>query len=187
MYFLTYHCKPNKESTDYNKVAGAFVNCYIESESIKQAEKISRLEILKNNWRILSLEDSYSIDSETISEKGRKYYDQALIDKIVFVYHTYDSNEESNVNFKNDFAVFTTKFVLEDKRTITYVSHELEDDAWQFFSNDEFDDYSSVAKVIGFNEILEIDPTLIELISLEPGCYAERANKNDFWKINKII
>ena len=33
-------------------------------------------------------------------------------------------------------AVFTTKFVLKQKRTITYVTHDAEDGAWQFFNND---------------------------------------------------
>ena len=29
-------------------------------------------------------------------------------------------------------AVFTTKFVIIDKKDISYVTHDKEDDAWQF-------------------------------------------------------
>ena len=34
-------------------------------------------------------------------------------------------------------AVFTTKYVIQDKHTITLVSHDLQDGAWQFLSNDQ--------------------------------------------------
>ena len=56
-----------------------------------------------------------------------------------------------------DTAVFTTRFVIEDKKTITYVTHEIEDGAWQFFSDDRFDDFESVAKVVGLREIIKLD------------------------------
>ena len=87
---------------------------------------------------------------------------------------------------KYDTAVFTTIFVLEDKKTITYVSHELEDKAWQFFSDDKFDDFEKVAKVVGLQEIIDIDPTLKNIIDLDEGYYATRKSKKDNWTINKI-
>ena len=175
-----------RNSGDYSKVAGAYVNCYIDADSQSKAEKISRKEISKNNWKIISQEDNYPINAKTISDKGKEYYNQALLDKVDFVYHTYEFANEIGEYLKNDIAVFTTKFVLEDKETITYVSHELQDGAWQFFSDDKFNDYNLVGRVVGFNEILEIDPSLIDLLSLEPGYYAKRSNKNDIWRINQI-
>jgi hypothetical protein len=88
-------------------------------------------------------------------------------------------------NNENDIAVFTTKYVLEDKRIITYVSHEMEDGAWQFFSNDEFEDFSKVARVVGLNEIMDLDPTLRELVGMEIGYIATRNDLNDKWKIRQ--
>ena len=85
-----------------------------------------------------------------------------------------------------DTAVFTTKFVLDDKKTITYVIHELEDGAWQFFSNDKFDDFEKVARVVGFQEIIDIDPTLQEVMDMDEGHYAIRKSKKDNWVISKI-
>jgi hypothetical protein len=46
-------------------------------------------------------------------------------------------NDSKNINelkFEDSLntAIFTTKFVSEDKNEITYVSHDLEDGAWQF-------------------------------------------------------
>jgi hypothetical protein len=85
----------------------------------------------------------------------------------------------------SDTAVFTTKFVLEDNKAITYVTHDLEDGAWQFFSDDEFEDFQGVAKIVGLNEIMDIDPTLKELADMKPGHVATRKNKEDKWTIKK--
>ena len=46
-------------------------------------------------------------------------------------------------------TVFTSKFVVIDKKDITIIRHETEDGAWIFFSNDEYNDYEKVSKVIG--------------------------------------
>jgi hypothetical protein len=85
-----------------------------------------------------------------------------------------------------DTAVFTTRFVLEDKKAITYVTHEIEDGAWQFFSDDKFDDFESVAKIVGLMEIVEIDPTVIEIINMDVGHVATRKNKGDKWTIKRV-
>jgi len=42
-------------------------------------------------------------------------------------------------------AVFTTTFVIKGRKDITYVTHEIENGAWQFFSSDTFDNYEDVA------------------------------------------
>ena len=83
-------------------------------------------------------------------------------------------------------AVFTTKFVVNDKKEITYVSHDDEDGAWQFFSDDKFEDFEKVAKVISLEEILKIDSTLLELADLPLGYIATRKNMKSQWKIEKI-
>ena len=84
-----------------------------------------------------------------------------------------------------DTAVFTTKFVLEDNKAITYVTHDIEDGAWQFFSDDKFDNFESVAKIVGLNEIMNIDPTLKELADMKPGNVATRKYKGDKWTIKR--
>lgn len=84
-----------------------------------------------------------------------------------------------------DTAVFTTKFVTEDKKTITYVTHDADDGAWQFFSDDEFEDFEKVAKIIGLGQIIKIDPTLTELADMPIGYYAIRKDKTKKWKIKK--
>jgi hypothetical protein len=82
-------------------------------------------------------------------------------------------------------AVFTTRFVIKDKKDITYVTHDLEDGTWQFLSNDDFEDYEDVAMIVGLGEIINIDNTVLEIADLPMGYYATRKNKKDQWVINK--
>lgn len=82
-------------------------------------------------------------------------------------------------------AVFTTKFVIYDKKEITYVTHDIDDGAWQFFSNDDFNNFEDVAKIICLSEIIEIDPTLLELAEMPEGYIAYRKFKGDNWIIEE--
>src|SRR4030095_14566848 len=83
-------------------------------------------------------------------------------------------------------AVFTTKFVIVDKKDITLVRHEPGDGAWTFFSNDEYENYEAVAKVIGLGQIIEIDSTILEIADLPQGYYASRKSRKDTWKVEKL-
>ena len=182
MYFITYLGEPFIK--DQN-ISGAYINCYIDEDLFETADNIARKEIKKLKWKLLTIEDSFKLDLKSITRNNRKFFNQALIDKFVLVFHTYPEvyNEEY---YEHDLAVFTTKFVIKNNKTVTYVSHDQEDGAWQFFSNDTFDDYEKVAKIVGFNEILEHDPTIKPLKNLEMGFCAIRKNKRDLWKIKRI-
>lgn len=83
-------------------------------------------------------------------------------------------------------AVFTTKFVVKDRKDITYVTHDSEDGAWQFFSNDDFDNYEEVAMLVSLDEIIKIDKTVIEIADLPLGYFATRKTTKDNWMINKL-
>lgn len=82
-------------------------------------------------------------------------------------------------------AVFTTKFVIADNKEITEVHHDKEDSAWQFFSDDKFEDFSKVAKLVGLGQITKIDSTLFEIADLSVGYVAHRKFKGDKWVIKK--
>lgn len=81
----------------------------------------------------------------------------------------YSKSREEGFNEPLDTAVFTTKFVLEESKDITYVTHEVEDGAWQFFSIDDFLNYEQVAKVVGLGEIIEIDDSVPEIADMPEG------------------
>ncbi len=91
MFLLTYHAKPNKTFEDYNEIGGAWVNCWIEHESPEEAEKIAKKEIEDYDWQIKKLDEIIEVDENYYSENEDKkeYFEQALIDKIVLLFHTY--------------------------------------------------------------------------------------------------
>lgn len=95
------------------------------------------------------------------------------------------NNDDKKFKEPLNTAVFTTKFVVEDKKTITYVTRDAEDGDWQFFSNDEYENFGDVAKLVSLGNILKLDPTLIELCDLPIGYYAERKDASENWRINK--
>jgi hypothetical protein len=80
-------------------------------------------------------------------------------------------------------AVFTTTFVVLDRKEITCVIHEIEDGFWQFFSNDKFDHYEDVAMIISLEEIIEIDKTVLDIADLPLGYIATRPSSKDKWMI----
>lgn len=93
MYFLTYHSQPSQDAGDIDDVGGAYINCYILADSLDQADKIARDAIERMRWNILDREDSYEIDSESVSADGPEHFEQALIDNAVYVLHTYPISE----------------------------------------------------------------------------------------------
>ena len=80
-------------------------------------------------------------------------------------------------------AVFTTRFVVHDKKDITHVHHFKEDGAWQFSSDDEFENYEQVAMLVGLGQIIELDMTILEIADLPEGYVADRKFKGDNWVI----
>jgi len=89
-------------------------------------------------------------------------------------------------NFLNgpNTAVFTTKYILEKKTIISYVFHYEEDGAWQFSSNEDCnnDDY----RIISLEEMIDIDPTILNIADLPLGFFAKRNNKKSKWIVEKL-
>jgi hypothetical protein len=92
------------------------------------------------------------------------------------------------MNQKKKFAqglkdyVYTTRFVIEDKSPIILVSHD-EDGDWQFLS--EEGPVESEARVILLGEMIQHDPSILEIADLALGAKAFRDNADCPWRIRK--
>ncbi|MCL1942742.1 MAG: hypothetical protein FWF54_04235 [Candidatus Azobacteroides sp.] len=84
-----------------------------------------------------------------------------------------------------DTAVFTTKFVTEDKADITYVCHDADDGAWQFFSEDRYEDFAEIARLASLKEIISLDDSVLEIADLPEGYFAFRPHKRYHWMTKK--
>ena len=97
-------------------------------------------------------------------------------------------SEENNYGFgiPLNTAVFTTTFVLKEKKDIILVHHHEDDGAWVFQSGDEYKDFEQIAMLVSLEEIINYDPSIIELSSMQEGYFAVRKTKMDPWIVKKI-
>jgi len=79
--------------------------------------------------------------------------------------------------------VFLSKTVHEGAEPITYVSHDLEDSAWQFLGDSMSDGGGPVTSC--FHHPIDRDPSLAELADLPLGWYAERGAVGEPWTRKK--
>ena len=76
-------------------------------------------------------------------------------------------------------AIFTTKFVLDDNSPIVYVSHD-EDGDWQFFGEEEEVDAAD-ARVISLGAMIEIEPSVKDILWIPEGTQAWRDLESKEW------
>lgn len=82
-------------------------------------------------------------------------------------------------------AVITTKWIIEKAEPILHVFHYKEDGMWEFVGITKAVEDSDV-KVIGLNNIIAIDASLLEISDLPLGYRAIRKSIEDGWKISRI-
>lgn len=77
-------------------------------------------------------------------------------------------------------AVFTTKQVVLERKQIIYVSHDIDDGAWQFLSEDDLkiDD----AMIVSLQEVYQIDNTISDIVDLPLGWKAWRQSLEHPWQ-----
>jgi hypothetical protein len=91
IFFLTYHAVPDISHSDYSKIKGAYINCWIAANNLEIAKIISSKTVEDLKWEILNLEDAYpiSLSDYASGSKGIEFHERALIDKEVYQIHTY--------------------------------------------------------------------------------------------------
>jgi hypothetical protein len=78
-----------------------------------------------------------------------------------------------------DCATITMRQVLDGSEPILLVSHDSNDHGWQFIGSSDaaMDD----ARVVGLEEIVRLDPTILEVANLPPGWQAVRRELGGPW------
>ncbi len=75
--------------------------------------------------------------------------------------------------------VFLSEAVGKGDEPITHVSHDADDGAWQFLGDGMAGDVGPVLRC--FHQVVEVDPSLIELVDLPLGWLAEREKPGAPW------
>jgi len=81
-------------------------------------------------------------------------------------------------------ACFTCCHVLEEKKSIRYVSRD-EDGYWQFLCGGTH--RQEDARVVSLADILEIDDTMRDLAELDYGEYAEAEGPAEKWVVRRTV
>ena len=77
-------------------------------------------------------------------------------------------------------ATFTMRQVLDGSEPILSVSHDEDDHAWQFIGRS--DAVEADARIVSLEEIVQHDPTVLEVADLPPGWRAVRDKVGGSWK-----
>jgi hypothetical protein len=80
-------------------------------------------------------------------------------------------------------ATIFSKSVLDRSRPILRVSHDDDDNGWQFL--DGVSEAIEDVALAGLGHVLDIDPSIVELADLEPGFQATRERLGANWVIEK--
>jgi hypothetical protein len=82
-------------------------------------------------------------------------------------------------------GVYLSQAVHNGTEPVTYVSHDVEDGAWQFLGDSMADGGGPVLSC--FHHPVDSDPSLVELADLPQGWYAERSKVGQPWVRRKRI
>lgn len=85
MFHFQFEITPNPTHPKCLEYAGAMACCWIQSETLPDAESAAREWLAKENWTIVSTEDAGVITRETQLPDGLRYFEQAEIDGEAFV------------------------------------------------------------------------------------------------------
>jgi hypothetical protein len=88
IYFFTFLATPTPEAKE-QEAGGAFVNCWIQSDDPDEAEERATDLIYDYGWTVDSLENEALVtgDDYLDDEENRPFYEQALAEDEVLVFH----------------------------------------------------------------------------------------------------
>ena len=91
LYVVRYEAKPLPGSESFASCSGAAVNVWVDVSTEQQALARAAQEVQEAGWSIESLKGVFPITRDDYSEDttGLEYFEQALIDGIVLVFHTW--------------------------------------------------------------------------------------------------
>jgi len=87
MYLLRYRAKPNRDHPKSLEIGGAYINCWMDLDSMESAKVRAMDMINEDGWVVDSLDEAETVLRSDCDKKNCDYFDQAVIDKTVLVLH----------------------------------------------------------------------------------------------------
>lgn len=100
MFFFQFEVRPKETHSKREQYAGATVSCWVLRDTQNQAEAVARGWIGDEDWRITRVETATPMTREQQAEHpdGMQYFEQAEIDREVFVFHTWPAGAPDDKN-----------------------------------------------------------------------------------------
>jgi hypothetical protein len=86
IYYIQYQARPEAHSEAFGETEGAYINCWIRTDSPEDAHRIATSEIVRNGWKIEGIENPPEVQTEP-SASGAEYFEQAELDGECYVFH----------------------------------------------------------------------------------------------------
>jgi hypothetical protein len=98
MFFIQFDATPRRDARTAPRAAGGVVTCWIERPTLDEAIRVARAGIEAEGWIVGEHDEAYEVDETTYppGHDGREYFEQALIDKEVFVFDTFPEVDEES-------------------------------------------------------------------------------------------
>jgi hypothetical protein len=101
LFLITIEARPEPDSDEYGQAGGAFVNCWVDADDLRTAERRSVALIREGGWRLhrfdewsIVTRDTY-VDWQPNDDGGpdlRQVVDQAFIDGEVCIFNTWPAD-----------------------------------------------------------------------------------------------
>jgi RNAse (barnase) inhibitor barstar len=98
MFYLLFEAVPTGDACFGDGAKGGLICCWVKSESAREAHRIARSEIESSGWLIVSQEQIAPAVREDYGDDttGLPYYEQACVEGMTFVFHTWSSDDEDD-------------------------------------------------------------------------------------------
>ena len=97
MQFVLIAASQDPDAEHDERFGGAHVCCWIKDQSPRNAAHIAKGWIEEAGWIVEEIEEQYPITAADYEDKpeSAQYFEQALIDSEVFVYHVFPEGQQS--------------------------------------------------------------------------------------------
>jgi hypothetical protein len=94
MFYIQFEATPRRTPA-LEGIGGAIVNCWIDRPSMESAISAARHMIEAHGWIVGDADEAYSVDADSYApdNPNRQYFEQALLDREVFVFHQFPDSE----------------------------------------------------------------------------------------------
>ena len=84
----------------------------------------------------------------------------------------------------DNLAVISCSHVIRSCEPILLISHDLDDGGWQFLCGNR-EHEKDEAMIVVLEEIVAVEPTILDMADLKLGYIAQRLSKGERWVITK--